>query len=241
MYLDHIVHFIEETPQQAAEHWKRKGFHSAVGGQHEQWGTHNALLYLKDCYIEWLAVEKPEVALKADHPLTELLLHDQKGFGTICLRTDDISKMDERLKNEGFETSGILDAQRKTENGDSIQWKMLFIIEKVSDELPYPFFIEWQESDEKRYAGLRKRNAIQPANEKFELESLVFGVHNPEQSRLKWARLLGTSLDLPNCRIEFKETGEQRERLEELVFRGGNAAEVYQQGVYCLPEQGNIG
>lgn len=236
MYLDHIVHFIEETPQQAAEHWVGKGYYTAIGGRHEQWGTHNALLYLKDCYIEWLAVEKPEVAAGTNHPLTELLLHDRKGFGTICLRTENMADLDERLKKEGFETSGVLNAQRKTENGDLIRWKMLFLSEEVSNQLPSPFFIEWEETDEMRYEGLRKRRAIQPANEELELDSVVFGVRDPEASHSQWTRLLGGSLELPNCRIEFKETAEQQERLEKLVFKNGERAETYQNGVYYLPE-----
>ena len=52
------------------------GRHAVVGGRHEKWGTHNALLYTKNAYIEWLSVEKMEIAEQADHPLTKLLLHD---------------------------------------------------------------------------------------------------------------------------------------------------------------------
>lgn len=239
MHLDHIVHFIEETPEQTAAHWSGKGFYAAVGGQHEQWGTHNALLYLKNCYIEWLAVEKLDIAKNANHPLTALLLHDRKGFGTICLRTDRIEALNERLVKEGLETSGILNAQRKTQNGDVIRWKMLFLTEKISDQLPAPFFIEWEETDEMRYESLRKRQAIQSANEKLELDTLIFGVHDSEESRSKWARILGGSLALPNCRIEFEEITGQKERLQKVVFKQGETEEVYQAGVYVLPAQGN--
>lgn len=239
MYLDHIVHFIEEEPEKAVEVWKRHGFHAAKGGQHLNWGTHNALLYFKDSYIEWLAVEKMEVAEGVDHPLTQLLLHDRKGFGTICLRTEDIAQLEERLKGQGIETTGVLDAERKTESGGLIKWKMLFLKEAVSDNLPSPFFIEWNDSDSERYEGLRKRGAILPDNEKQAIERCIFGVRDPAASAEKWRSLIG-SLELPNCRFEFRKTERKRERLEEVVLARGTQEVSFEEGVYCIPPNGNI-
>lgn len=240
MFLDHIVHFISEEPPKAVEEWKRQGMHAAIGGRHANWGTHNALFYIKDCYIEWLAVEKPDVAKAADHPLTELLLHDKVGFGTICLRTESIAELDSRLNGEGIETSGVLDAERRTETGELIQWKMLFIKEEVTDQLPPPFFIEWQESDEQRYESLRKRAAIVPANEELTIDRLVFGVKDPGNAESKWRRILGGSLELPNCRLEFRLTEQGKERLEEVYFSNGQKRRSFEGGVYYLPKQGNV-
>ena len=239
MYLDHIVHFIEEEPEGAVEAWKEYGFHAANGGRHMDWGTHNALLYFKDSYIEWLAIEKLDIAKGADHPLTQLLLHDRKGFGTVCLRTENIGQLDERLKREGLETTGVLAAERKTESGEVIKWKMLFIKEAVSDRLPSPFFIQWNESDSSRYKGLRKRGAILPDNEKVSIERCVFGVRDPEASAEKWRKILG-SLQLPNCRFEFQETGKPQERLEGVFLAGGTERVSFEDGVYCVPSSGNI-
>jgi hypothetical protein len=240
MFLDHIVHFIHKEPQMAVDYWKQQGMHAAMGGRHLNWGTHNALFYTKDCYIEWLAVEKPEVAEAAHHPLTELLLHDKTGFGTICLRTASIDDLDSRLKSDGFETSGVLDAERRTGTGELIQWKMLFIKEEVTGQLPSPFFIQWQESDKQRYEGLRKRGAIAPANEEQAIERLVFGVKDPEAAENAWRKILGGSLKLPNCRLEFKRTDRKKERLEEVHFADGQKRISFEDGVYYLPELGNV-
>ena len=240
MLLDHVVHFIDEQPQKAVEYWRQHGFYAAIGGQHVNWGTHNALFYTKDCYIEWLAVEKPDVAEAADHPLTELLLHDQKGFGTICLRTKSIAELDSRLNRAGFETSGVLDAERRTGTGELIRWRMLFIKEEAADQLPSPFFIEWQESDEQRYEALRKRGAIEPVNEELAIERLVFGVKDPEAAENKWRKIFGGSLELPNCRLEFKRTEQQKERLEKVYFAQGKKRLTFEGGVYYLPEHGNV-
>jgi len=239
MYLDHIVHFVEEEPRMAVNFWKQQGFQAVQGGQHIKWGTHNALFYAKDCYIEWLAVEKPEIAAKANHPLTSLLLHDGEGFGTICIRTDAIEKLDERLKQSGFETSGILDAERHTGTGELIKWKMLFIEEAVSGQLPSPFFIQWQENDAARLENLRKSGALLPENESLELEKCIFGVRDVAASAERWRKLLGGKLELENCRIEFQPSVREKERLERVAFKGAEQEITYAQGVYEMPRKGN--
>ncbi|WP_394120754.1 VOC family protein [Planococcus donghaensis] len=235
MELDHIVHFVRQTPQKTTAEWQQKGFYAAIGGRHEKWGTFNALLYLKDCYIEWLAVEKAEIASQANHPLTRLLLHDRVGFGTICVRTDAIKKLDEELRDRGVKTSGVLDAERRTEAGQLIKWKMLFIEEEISARLPSPFFIEWQETDEQRYRNLRATGAIQPSSEKLAIDRCVFGVRNPEETAAAWRKILGGSLELDNCRIEFRKTDQPHERLEEVHFVHGENKVEFEQGRYWLP------
>ncbi|TWT04208.1 VOC family protein [Planococcus sp. CPCC 101016] len=235
MELDHIVHFVGENPKEAAAQWRKKGFHAAVGGQHLKWGTHNALFYLKDSYIEWLSVENEKIASQAEHPLTRLLLHDQIGFGTICLRTENIRKTNEDLEGRGIKTTGVLNAERRTEAGQLIKWKMLFIEEEVSAQLPFPFFIEWEETGEQRYKQLRANGAIQALNETLSIDSCVFGVWDVEEAADKWRKLLGGSLDLSNCRIVFRKTNQQQERLEEVNFTGGETEVEFEQGLYRLP------
>ena len=80
MKLDHVVYFTnrKHLHEIVAEQQNERN-HAVVGGSHEKWGTHNALMYMKNAYIEWLSVEKMEIAEQADHPLTRLLLHDLEG------------------------------------------------------------------------------------------------------------------------------------------------------------------
>ncbi|MGI2328804.1 VOC family protein [Planococcus sp. YIM B11945] len=239
MYLDHIVHFTKESPQAAMDFWNQLGFPAVLGGQHIKWGTHNALFYSKNSYVEWLSLEKPEIAEQANHPLTALLLHDKIGFGTICLRTNAIDQVDSRLKGEGFKTSGVMNAERRTQEGKLIQWKMLFVKEAVSDQLPSPFFIEWQEDDLTRIENLKKSGAIQAENEQMKVEKCIFGVWDVEASSEKWQTLLGGELLLANCQIEFKQTEQEKERLEQVIFEGGSRQVSFEEGVYWVPEKGN--
>ena len=234
MKFDHIVHFIEGTPEGAVSFWKQQNFHASIGGRHEQWGTRNALLYGKDSYIEWLALEDREIAESADHPLTQLLLHNGPGFGTVCFRTSSITELNQRLTESGFQTSGILDGSRKTDEGRLIEWKMLFINEEPSARLPNPFFIQWNETDEERYEGLRTVGAIKPANESIALERCIFGVEDVEEASDRWRELLGGSLQLPNCLIEFRKLEGKQERLEEVHYKNAKEQILYEKGIYRI-------
>ena len=200
--------------------------HAVVGGRHEKWGTHNALLYTKNAYIEWLSVEKIEVAQQVDHPLTKLLLHDLQqgdGWGTICLSVDDIEKFNEEVENKGFRTSGVLDAERRTADGQLRKWKMLFVDQPVSNELPYPFFIEWEEPEETRFAKLREDGTLSSDNEQLEITECVFSVDDPLRATAEWAILLSQKVGnaddivLPNVVLKFVAHDGGKDRLTDVV------------------------
>ncbi|MGB6409485.1 MAG: VOC family protein [Planococcus donghaensis] len=237
MELDHIVHFVQKNSNETVSDWREQGLPASIGGQHINWGTQNVLLYLKDCYIEWLSVEKQEIATRAEHPLTCLLLHDQIGFGTICVRTRNIKNIDRDLQKRGIRTTGVLDAERRTADGELIRWKMLFVKEPVSMKLPSPFFIEWQETDEQRYTKLREKGVVQATNEALTIDRCVFGVWNPSEVENDWRKILGDSLELGNCRIEFRKTAKSKERLEEVYFANGANRLEFEEGLYWLPPQ----
>lgn len=235
MMLDHVVHFTREQPEYTVKFWEKEGVHAVVGGRHRQWGTENALFYTATSYIEWLSLKDPEIASRAAHPLTELLLHDEIGFGTVCLRTDDIRETEQRLKKAGVATTGVMPAERQTAAGDIRRWQLLFIEEETSNELPSPFFIEWEEKDALRYEKLQQDGTILPENEALNIKKCIFGVRDPEALENKWKRLLGGSLQLPNCQMEFRQTADRRERLEEVVFEEGTRKMEFEQGRYLVP------
>ena len=217
MELDHVVYFSKQPPEIHVQ--KHEG--TATGGRHKNWGTVNALTYTRDSYIEYLSVEHMEVTKQANHPLTKLLLHDLEfgeGWGTICFRTDNMVALDERLKSEGWKTSGVLNAERETSSGFVRKWKMLFIEQEVSNELPLPFFIEWEESFEERMNSLRKDGTLQDINERMQISQCVFAVKDPIDCVKEWSRLLnidseGHMIPLPNTNIVFQHTDVLQERL----------------------------
>lgn len=247
MYLDHIVHSVTKKPLVVIEDWNKKGIHAVVGGQHTQWGTYNALLYTKTSYIEWLAVEHEEVAKNANHPLINLMLHDLKtsgaGFNTICIRTTGIENFSEQLEKQGIKTSGVLHAERKTTSGLVRKWKMLFVKEEISDALPSPFFIEWEESDEDRYRLLHEDGTIEKSNLELSITACEFHVRNPREVMNKWKSYFQLveqdeqTLLLANTRLIFKQIVEgTKERLISVEIDGSkrNEENIYEDATYCF-------
>jgi hypothetical protein len=227
MKLDHVVYFTEKEPAQMVAEQQEVGRHAVVGGRHEKWGTHNALLYTKNAYVEWLSVEKMGIAEKVDHPLTKLLLHDLEqgdGWGTICLSVDGIEQFNEEVENKGFRTSGVLDAQRRTADGQLRKWKMLFVDQPVSNELPYPFFIEWDESEETRFTMLCESGTFTSDNEQLEIMECIFSVDDPLRESAEWAILLSQKVGnaddiaLPNVVLKFVAHNGGKERLTDVVI-----------------------
>ena len=227
--LDHVVYFTEKSPAIVVEEQNKLDWHTVVGGRHEKWGTHNALMYIKNAYIEWLAVEHHGIAEEANHQLVDLLLRDlSKGeaWGTICFSVEGLTAFNERLKFAGYKTSGVLQAQRKTLDGNLRKWKMLFVDQELSSKLPLPFFIEWGEQEEERFMGLRKDGTITPDNEKLAITECHFSVNHPEEEVTKWADLLSVevsdenSIKLPNTLLKFmrNESVNRNERLTDVVI-----------------------
>lgn len=193
MKLDHCVYFSNKNPLKDVQRLKAEGYPAVVGGSHIQWGTQNALLYTGNAYIEYLSIEKPEIAKNSTHPLTRLLVEDLKageGWGTLCISVEDMLKFQKEAEDRGFSTSPIYDAQRETPEGKVLRWKMLFIdpIEKM--DLPFPFFIEWEEKEEDRLQNLRDRKSLLPENERIRVESCFLACRNPVEACNAWKKLL---------------------------------------------------
>jgi hypothetical protein len=138
--LDHVVYFSEKSPEVNVQ--EHKG--TTIGGKHKNWGTFNALTYTQNSYIEYLSVEHMNIAKRANHPLTNLLLHDLErgeGWGTICFRTDNILGLNDRLTNEGWVTSGVLNAERETSSGLSVNGKCFSFSRTFQTNCPIHFLL----------------------------------------------------------------------------------------------------
>ncbi len=204
MKLDHAVWFTKHSPANIAA--QNDG--AVVGGRHEQWGTYNTLKYMTNGYIEWLAVEDEERARQSGHPLVRQLLHDLEeygeGWGTLCFSTDDIAELDGRLRALGLMTSGVMDASRKTSAGVLKKWKMLFVEEAGWNDLPFPFFIQWEDDEATRLAALREEGTIRDVNESERITECVLAAADPAAALKRWGSLLGAE---PGADDDFTVSG----------------------------------
>lgn len=232
MKLDHVVYFTNGTPEQIVSQQQKLGKHAVVGGHHEKWGTQNALFYMRNAYIEWLSLENKDTAKRAGHPLTNQLLHDLKmgeGWGTLCISVKDIEGFNLEIKKKGFLTSGVFHGERRTPQEKVLKWKMLFIDQPILNQLPFPFFIEWEEGEDIRVANLRKNGILLPANDDFEIKECIFFVQDPLKEISKWANLLSQNISdsnhilLSDVVLKFIATPKGgKERLSDVVIKSIN-------------------
>lgn len=227
MKLDHAVYFSNRTPEEDAAAWKAQGMNGAPGGRHEQWGTQNALYYARNAYIEALSVERPEIAETSTQPLARLLVHDLShygpGWGTICLRPGDLDQFEQHLNEQGFRTSGVQEASRRTASGELLEWKLLFIDEEIGDGLPNPFFIDWGMDDDARMEQLLSSGTMPEENLASRITEAIFRVMEPEAAAGRWAEMLGLGqpegnrIVLENAELVFMR-GEGPERLSDVTL-----------------------
>jgi hypothetical protein len=160
---DHLVHLVRD-PKKAMRTARECGLRAVEGGSHPDWGTANTLCYFDLSYIEYLGVENPAVAEKAKgNPLVSQALEDlakgNEGPARIALRTDNLDRAARLLEEQGWKASGPFPGSRTRPDGTLLRWSLLFP-EGPADELPPPFLIQWERSDEERKMDLERRGSI---------------------------------------------------------------------------------
>ena len=191
---DHLVWFFEK-PEEAILPLKYKGIRAVNGGRHETWGTYNSLTYFGLSYIEFLGIENLLIAEKQEdnrlitHIVQRLSKENQEGPARIAIRTDRIGELAVKLKEEGFTVYGPLPGERVRTDGQVIKWSLLFP-ESAENDLPLPFFIQWEKSDEERLSEFEQQGLLGSHVEgspKF--DSVGFVVHNLDQTIATWRKL----------------------------------------------------
>ncbi|WP_054950510.1 VOC family protein [Numidum massiliense] len=195
LVLDHVVHFINPTRStELLAELAQNGFHAVAGGQHVNWGTYNVLSYFDLSYIEWLAVERIEIAGRViDNPLVGQLLHDLprgEGLGQLAIRTGDIERLAAHIERTGTRVT-LTDGSRTRADGKTLAWRMLFV-DGPFEALPLPFFIQWGQSDEERRTDLQMNGTIAPHSAgNLRLKEVFYAAHDPGQTAAHWQRLFG--------------------------------------------------
>lgn len=229
MKLDHLVYFTAKTPKEIVKEQLQMGWHAVVGGKHEQWGTQNALMYVKNAYIEWLSIENEERVIQSKHPLIEQMRYDLTSgekWGTVCFSVKNIEQTKRQLEENGFSTLNIMTASRVMTSGEEIHWKMLFLEQDSLESLPYPFFIEWEVEEVERYKKLRELNSYGEENEELFVTECLFNVYEPKKTARLWATLLQTvlateteiKLNGVNLRFREKQSTNGLERLIDVTI-----------------------
>lgn len=135
LQLDHIVVCVADLDDAARQFEEEHGVRAVEGGRHPGHGTANRLIPLGESYVELLAVVAPREAMTS--PLGTWALHRAAvpGADAVCLRTDDLDSVTDRLDLEHMEMS------RVTPDGVILGWRLAGLKQALAHQVP--FFITW--------------------------------------------------------------------------------------------------
>lgn len=192
LVLDHVMHGIA-TPDGLAERLEPIGLRAVAGGQHPGWGTANGLSYFGLPYLEWLWVR--DAAEAAGSPIGGPIarsLAAGEGPLTAIFRAESLEVWAERWRELGLSVIGPVECSRTRPDGSVIRWRLLL------PPWPWPFLIEWAESNGERLAGLSARGALggHPAGD-LTLEGVGWAVQDLEAGAAWLERVYGLTVGAP--------------------------------------------
>jgi catechol 2,3-dioxygenase-like lactoylglutathione lyase family enzyme len=137
--IDHVMICVPDL-QHGIDTYTRLGFNVCPGGVHPGQGTHNAIAFHGEDYLELLSVHNRDeyLAAHAGGGLLEFLARGG-GFHYIAVQSDDLVADVAQMRRRGVEVSDPSEGTRQTPTGQVLRWKAATLGPRHS--LPI-FFIE---------------------------------------------------------------------------------------------------
>ncbi|MGH8826648.1 MAG: VOC family protein, partial [Jiangellaceae bacterium] len=132
---DHVVIAVESFESAAQALRVTTGLEARPGGRHAGHGTGNWIAPLGSTYLELMSAVDAEEAAASVLGRAVLSAADRNAVFALCLRTDDISAVADRLGLTAMAMS------RVTPDGEELRWRLAGLENAMSDGLP--FFIQW--------------------------------------------------------------------------------------------------
>jgi catechol 2,3-dioxygenase-like lactoylglutathione lyase family enzyme len=127
--IDHVMICVPDLSQ-GIEQYSKMGFNIYTGGTHTGKGTHNAIAFNQDDYIELLAIrDQAEYQMAAgnsgspDGRLTDFIAAGG-GIRYVILQSDDLVAEVAAMRNRGVDVSDAIDGGRRTPAGQELRWKV---------------------------------------------------------------------------------------------------------------------
>ncbi len=142
--IDHVMICVPDL-QQGIEQYKKLGFNIYPGGVHPGKGTHNAIAFNQDDYLELLAIrDRTEQQAASKVPGTTAaglseFISAGGGIRYLALQSDDLTADVAAMRSRGVDVSDAGDASRRTPAGNELRWKAAVLGPK--NPLPI-FFIQ---------------------------------------------------------------------------------------------------
>ncbi len=194
--LDHVMICVPDL-QQGIGQYNKMGFNIYAGGDHPGKGTHNAIAFNSDDYLELLAVRDPaEYAAsgKAGGVATgntgntglSDFIKAGGGIRYVVVQSDDLAADVAAMRQRGVEVSDAMDGSRRTPAGLELKWKSAVLGAK--NPLPI-FFIQHLASAPERSKQVPV--AGNHPNGVYKLERAYIVVRDAETEAALYAKVLG--------------------------------------------------
>lgn len=143
MRIDHFMFAVTDLDRGVEWATDLFGTAPAYGGEHVGLGTRNALLSLGDTYLELIA---PDPTQNLDNNFGGRLAALAKHGLVTWAAQGDLALVKAALMESGVVSTGPVRTQRKTKEGELLQWDLLFP-SGHSFGTRLPFFIDWLDCD----------------------------------------------------------------------------------------------
>jgi hypothetical protein len=138
--IDHLMICVPDLERGVAK-YRRIGFDVRPGGVHPGKGTHNAIAFNKEDYLELLAIRDPaeqRASASWGRDLPDFIAAGG-GIRYVVVQSDDLAADVAAMRGRGVDVSDATDGARRTPDGRELRWK--FAVLGPQNPLPL-FFIQ---------------------------------------------------------------------------------------------------
>ena len=188
--IDHLMICVPDLAR-GIEQYRKLGFNMYEGGVHPGKGTHNAIAFNKDDYVELLGVRDEAEAKAASYwsrsgtPVWEFIAAGG-GIRYIVIQSDDLAADVTLMRARGVDVSDPMEGSRRTPAGLSLSWKLAVL--GPANPLPL-FFIEHVTPLEERRRAVPVAGAH--PNGVYTLERAYVATNDAEGEAVVYAKVLG--------------------------------------------------
>jgi catechol 2,3-dioxygenase-like lactoylglutathione lyase family enzyme len=189
--IDHVMICVPDLAQGTVQ-YRKLGFNIHAGGAHPGKGTHNAIAFLQDDYVELLAIRDPgELRAAAGAPGSshrdlERFIAAGGGIRYVILQSDDLAADVAAMRSRGVDVSDATEGSRRTPSGQELRWK--FAVLGAGNPLPI-FFIQHLTPVAERRRQVP--DAGKHPNRVYTIERTYIVVLDAEGAAATYAKVLG--------------------------------------------------
>ena len=195
--IDHVMICVPDLTQ-GIEQYRKLGFDMHPGGEHTGKGTHNAIAFNTDDYLELLAVRDPAEYQSASVSAAGLVgsgtlpqfIAAGGGIRYVVIQSDDLAGDVAAMRGRGVDVSDATDGARRTPDGRDLRWKVATL--GAGNPLPL-FFIQHLTpvEERRRQVPAHENEAGSHPNGVYKLERAYIATPDAQRDAATYAKVLG--------------------------------------------------